>query len=69
MLASGGADGTITLWNFPVVRAFGKPLVRFTDGAKKVAVSPTGRVIASGGDGGQIYLFNTGGTLLRTLRI
>src|SRR6185312_4023060 len=68
ILASGGADRTITLWNYPVRLRFGRPLVRIANGTTTVAVSPDGRTIASGGDGGRIYLTDAAnGMVQRTL--
>ena len=69
ILASAGADRTISLWENRVGAPFGSPLVRRKSGATLVAISPDGRAIASAGPDGQIYISNrVSGTLERVLR-
>ena len=66
MLASAGADRTITLWHHPL-GSLGKPLAQLHQAAAQVAVSPDGSVIASGGPTGQIYLIDRSTREIRVL--
>jgi WD40 repeat protein len=69
MLASGGADGTIVLWRYPLEPRSGVPLVVRNDAVKSVAISPDGRLIASGDHGGAIWISRrTGGPPVHVLR-
>ncbi len=66
MLASAGADRTITLWHYPIGRRFGQPFVRH--GSRTVvAISPRGKLIASGDWDGRIFLTPTFGRHQRIL--
>ncbi len=49
-LASGGADGTITLWDDPPRKWLGRPL-RHSEWVTRVAFSPKGDLLASSGAG------------------
>ncbi len=58
VLVSAGADRTIHVWNFPVVRTYGVPLPQaYRRPVLSVAVSPTG-LIAAGSYGGTIAIVN-----------
>jgi WD40 repeat protein len=60
-LASGGADGTVRLWdvtNPAHPRPLGQPLTGSTSAVEKVAFSPAGRTLASGGADGTVRLWD-----------
>ncbi|MEU0484039.1 WD40 repeat domain-containing protein [Streptosporangium sp. NPDC006013] len=58
MLASGGDDGTIRLWDPSTGRALGAPLKSHTGVVTKVAFTPDGRVLASEGSDGAVRLWD-----------
>lgn len=58
MLASGGDDGTIRLWDLATGRPLGAPLKSHTGVVTKVAFTPDGRVLASEGNDGAVRLWD-----------
>jgi WD40 repeat protein len=58
MLASGGADGTIILWDVAARQSLDQPLISHTGGVLSVAFSPDGQTLAVGGDDNVITLWN-----------
>lgn len=58
LLASGGADGTVKLWN-PVTGAAGKTLTGLGDWVFAVAISPDGQRVAGGAANGEVRLWKT----------
>jgi WD40 repeat protein len=59
LLATGGADNTVKLWN-PVSGAALKTLAGFTDSVYSVALSPDGQLAAGGSHNGEVRIFKTG---------
>jgi WD40 repeat protein len=59
MLASGGDDGTVVLWNTQSRQLIGEPLKGHDSKVSSVAFSPDGGMLASGGNDGTIILWNT----------
>jgi WD40 repeat protein/transcriptional regulator with XRE-family HTH domain len=60
LLASGGGDGTVRLWNTATGRPVGVPLqVSAQNGVSAVAFSPHGTLLASAGRDGTVRLWNT----------
>ena len=60
LLASGGGDGTVRLWNPATGRPVGAPLhASARHGVSGVAFSPDGKLLASGGGDGTVRLWNT----------
>jgi WD40 repeat protein len=58
LLASGGADGTIILWDVAARQSLDQPLISHTGGVLSVAFSPDGQKLAVGGDDNVITLWN-----------
>jgi WD40 repeat protein len=58
ILASGGADGTIKMWNVATGRPTGRPLPGDRGAVYSVAFSPDGWTLASGGADGTIKMWN-----------
>ena len=56
MLASGGADGTVKLYN-PNAGTAGKTCGGFTDWVYAVAISPNGELVAGGSYNGEVRVF------------
>jgi len=56
MLASGGADNTIILWDVAAGQLLGQPLTDHTNWVLSVAFSPDGKMLASGGADNTIIL-------------
>ena len=50
ILASGGNDGTVRLWNVDTCQPLGEPLTGHRDTVRSVAFAPDGKTLASGGD-------------------
>ena len=70
LLASGGGDGTVRLWNPATGRPVGAPLhASARDGVFGVAFSPDGTLLASAGGDGTVRLWNpaTGQPVGKTL--
>lgn len=59
LLATGGADKTVKLWN-PASGAALKTLAGFTDWVYAVAISPDGQLAAGGSGNGEVRIFKTG---------
>jgi WD40 repeat protein/transcriptional regulator with XRE-family HTH domain len=60
LLASGGSDGTVRLWNPATGRPVGRPLqASAQNGVSAVAFSPDGTLLASAGRDGTVRLWNT----------
>jgi WD40 repeat protein len=58
-LASGGADGTLRIWNADTGAAVGAPVTAHSGGVFSVAFSPIGPAMISGGADGSVRLWNT----------
>jgi WD40 repeat protein/energy-coupling factor transporter ATP-binding protein EcfA2 len=58
VLASGGADGTVRLWDVHTHRPVGGPLTGHTGAVSSLAFGPDGRVLASGGADGTVRLWD-----------
>lgn len=58
LLASGGDDRTVRLWNPETGQQIGRPLAGHTDTVRSVAFSPDGAIVASGGDDATIRLWD-----------
>src|SRR5207249_1223031 len=59
LLATGGADKTVKLWN-PASGAALKTLPGFTDWVYAVAISSDGQLVAGGSGNGELRIFKTG---------
>ena len=59
-VASGGADGTLRLWDVATRRQIGTPLTGtgYTNVVSSVAFSPDGKMLASSGDNGTLRLWD-----------
>ncbi len=57
VLASGGMDNTVILWDVPAAKVLAK-LPGHTDAIRTVAFSPNGKMLASGGDDHTIIIWN-----------
>jgi WD40 repeat protein len=68
-LASGGADGTVRLWDVADRRPVGKPLTGHTGAVESVAFSRDGKILASGNTDGTVRLWDvaTGQQIRRIL--
>jgi WD40 repeat protein len=58
ILASGGDDSTIILWDVPTGQPIGRPLKGHTDWAETIAFSPDGKILASGSSDTNLMLWN-----------
>ena len=57
LLASGGGDGTVRLWDPVTAEPVGRPLTGHTGGVRAVAFSPDGGLLASGAGDGTVRLW------------
>jgi WD40 repeat protein len=64
LIISGGADGTVRLWNIQQNQPGGAPFEGHTGNVRSVTFSPDGESIASSGDDGKIRLWNLEGDSL-----
>jgi WD40 repeat protein len=58
ILASGGTDDTIRLWDVATHRQIGSPLTGHADWVRSVAFSPDGKTLASGSADGTVRLWD-----------
>jgi WD40 repeat protein len=58
ILATGGADGTVRLWDMATQRQIGSPLTAGTGPVRSVVFSPDGRILATGGADGTVRLWD-----------
>ncbi|MFG1825882.1 WD40 repeat domain-containing protein, partial [Microbispora bryophytorum] len=58
ILASGGNDGTVRLWDVATRKQIGALLTGHTNSVNSVAFSPDGRILASGGNDGTVRLWD-----------
>ena len=58
ILASGGADNTIILWNAITHQPLGLPLTGHTGSVWSVALSPDGKILISGGDDNTVRVWS-----------
>ena len=58
LLASGGGDGTVRMWDVATGRQIGPPLNGYGGPTNSVAFSPNGRLLASGSGYGSVRLWN-----------
>jgi WD40 repeat protein len=57
-LASGGADGSVILWDLPTSQQLGDPIAAHSDGVRSLAFSGDGRTLASAGADGDVVVWD-----------
>jgi WD40 repeat protein len=57
VLATGGDDKRIILWDVATLKPVGDPLVGHTDAVRSLAFSPDGKLLASGGEDQKVILW------------
>jgi WD40 repeat protein len=58
ILASGGDDGSVILWDLQTRQPIGEPLRGHDEGVNSVAFSSDGKILASGGVDGSVILWD-----------
>ena len=69
LLASGGDDGTVRLWDPDTGEPVGGPLTGHSDGVSAVAFRPDGKALASGGWDDSVRLWRPLWDLEEALRL
>ena len=57
-IASGGADGSVILWDLETSQQLGDPIAAHTEGVRSLAFSGDGRTLASAGVDGDVVVWD-----------